>query len=166
MNYRAVLLIALGFVMSACGNRNGGLASNEPPGKAVELTEEDRDRARATYDDLKDWATWEMKGTHLLSIRNGNVVTPETYEQQALYCFNQAQAAWPRELPDNADEERKQRHRPEPTDTLIQKAFLYMKMNQPRLALGYFKRADAYSPYNSIIQKGMADAEAMLKQRG
>jgi len=106
-----------------------------------------------------------MKGTHLLSTRNGNVVTPETYEQ-ALYCFNKAQAAWPRELPDNAEEDRKQRHRPEPTDTLIQKAFLYMKMNQPRLALDYFKRADAYSPYNSIIQKGMADAEAMLKQQG
>ena len=41
-----------------------------------------------------------------------------------------------------------------------------MKMNQPGLALDYFKRADAYSPYNSIIQKGMADAEAMLKRQG
>jgi len=41
-----------------------------------------------------------------------------------------------------------------------------MKMNQPKLALKYFKRADSYSPYDTIIQKGMADAEAMLKQKG
>ena len=39
-------------------------------------------------------------------------------------------------------------------------------MNQPKLALKYFKRADSYSPYDTIIQKGMADAEAMLKQKG
>lgn len=52
------------------------------------------------------------------------------------------------------------------TGTVIQKAFLYMKMNQPKLALEYFKRADSYSPFNGIIQKGMADAEAMLKQQG
>jgi len=164
MNYRAALLIGLGFVMSACGIHTGGISSNEPPGKAVELTQEDRDRARATYDDVKEWATWEMKGTHMLSTRNGNIVTPETYEQ-ALYCFHKAQAAWPQDLPDSAAEERKQSHRPEPVDTLIQKAFLYMKMNQPRLALEYFKRADSYSPYNTIIQKGMTDAEAMLKQQ-
>jgi tetratricopeptide (TPR) repeat protein len=165
MNPRAALLIGLAFVMSACGSHTGGISSNEPPGKAVELTQEDRDRARATYEDVKEWATWEMKGTHLLSTRNGKVVTPETYEQ-ALYCFHKAQAAWPQELPDNATEDRKQNHRPEPTDTLIQKAFLYMKMNQPKLALEYFKRADSYIPYNTIIQKGMADAEAMLKRQG
>src|SRR5881397_2399454 len=123
MNYRAALLIGLGFVMSACGIHTGGISSNEPPGKAVELTQEDRDRARATYDDVKEWATWEMKGTHMLSTRNGNIVTPETYEQ-ALYCFHKAQAAWPQDLPDNADENRKQEHRPVPVDTLIQKAFL------------------------------------------
>jgi hypothetical protein len=132
LNYRATLLIGLGLVMSACGT-GGGLSSNEPPGKAVDLTQEDRDRVRATYDDVKEWATWQMKGTHLLSTRNGNVVTPETYEQ-ALYCFHKAQAAWPHTLPDNAEEDRKQKHRPEPVDTLI--------------------------------QKGMADAEAMLKQQG
>lgn len=150
--------------MSACG-KTGGISSKEPPGKAVELTQEDRDRARATYDDVREWATWEMKGTHMLSTRNGNIVTPETYEQ-ALYCFHKAQAAWPQDLPDGAADARKQSHRPEPVDTLIQKAFLYMKMNQPGLALEYFKRADSYSPYNTIIQKGMTDAEAMLKQQG
>ena len=163
MNYRAALLIGLGLVMRAC-DTTGGISSNEPPGMAVELSQEDRDRARATYDDVKEWATWEMKGTHMLSTRNGNIVTPETYVQ-ALYCFHKAQTAWPQELPDKADEGRKQLHRPEPVDTLIQKAFLYMKMNQPKLALDYFKRADSYSPYNTIIQKGMADAEAMLKQQ-
>jgi len=165
MNRLTALLIGLGLVMGACGEPTGGLSSNEPAGKAVELTQDDRDRARATYDDVKEWATWHMKGTHLLSARSGNIVTPETYEQ-ALYCFHKAQAAWPRSLPDDADEGRKQQHRSEPVDTLIQKAFLYMKMNQPALALEYFKRADSYSPYNSIIQKGMTDAEALLKQRG
>jgi hypothetical protein len=84
-------------------------------------------------------------------------VTPETY-QQALYCFHKAQEAWPRELPDSAAEDRRQKYLPEPTDTLIQKGFL--------LALEYFKRADSYIPFNGIIQKGMADAEAMLKQQG
>jgi len=165
MNIGAVLLIGLGFVMSACGQLTGRISSNEPPGTAAELTQEDRDRARATYDDVKEWATWEMKGTHMLSTRNGNVVTPATYEQ-ALYCFHKAQEAWPRELPDNATEDRKEKHRPEPVDTVIQKAFLYMKMNQPKLALEYFKRADSYIPYNTIIQKGLADAEVMLKQQG
>lgn len=164
MNYRAAILIGLGSMMIACG-APGGISSNEPPGMAVVLSQEDRDRARATYDDVQEWATWHMKGTHMLSTRNGNVVTPETY-QQALYCFHKAQEAWPRALPDSATEDRKQRHCPEPVDTLIQKAFLYMKMNQPRLALEYFKRADAYSPYDTVIQKGMADAEAMLKKQG
>ena len=165
MNSRAALLIVVGLLSSACGGSGGGIASNEPPGKPVELTQEDRDRVRATYDDVREWATWHMKGAHLLSTRDGNVVTPESYEQ-ALYCFHKAQAAWPRNLPDGADENRKEQHRPEPVDTLIQKAFLYMKMNQPKLALDYFKRADSYSPYNSIIQKGMADAEARLRQQG
>ncbi len=151
MNNRAALLIGLGFVMSACGQLTGHLSSNEPPGKAVELTQDDRDRARATYDDVREWATWHLKGTRMLSTRDGNVVTPETY-QQALYCFHKAQEAWPGELPDNATEDRKER--------------LYMKMNQPKLALQYSKRADSYSPYNPIIQKGTADAEAMLKQQG
>jgi hypothetical protein len=59
MTCRAALLIGLGFVMSACGGP-GGISSNEPPGKTVELTQEDRDRARATYDDVREWATWEM----------------------------------------------------------------------------------------------------------
>lgn len=155
------LLLAGMFLLGigGCGPKK----PQEPVGTTVELTAEDQRRAHIAYDDMEAWYAWHTKGIRLMSPRDGN--RPEEHYQEALYCFHQAQAAWPKKLPDSASEDRKKKHSPEPTDTLIQKGWLYLKIDQPELALYYFKRFNSYMPYSPVGQDGLAQAEAAVKAR-
>jgi hypothetical protein len=132
-------------------------APTEPPGASVELTAENRHAARMMHDEMKEWYAWHGKGIKIAIGKQAG-----TYEE-ALYCFHKAMEAWPKELPESADEKRREKHTKDPTDTFMQKGWLYLKMKEPHLAIYYFKRFGAYHPYNSIAEKGIADAEEMLK---
>ena len=159
---RARLSLAVLVCVSIACNR-GPIAKGEPAGQAVELTAADLEAVSFAAVDLKTWAAWQGKGIQLVTHDTG-VPEPER-QQQAIYCFHQAMAAWPKKLPDGATELRKMAFTPEPTDTLLQLGWLYLKMKQPELALAYFKRADTYLHSSSVVTKGIADAEAMLNAK-
>lgn len=158
MRLRIALLLCL--CLPGCADHPRPVVDGEPPGQAVTLTDEDQKRVRWAHDDMEAWAAWHTKGTRLLSPREGG--GPEQ-QQQALYSFHQALAAWPTTLADSEPEDRRSKHMAEPSDTLLQIGFLYLKMNKPRFALAYFQRAQTYLPYSEIVTKGIADAEALLK---
>jgi tetratricopeptide (TPR) repeat protein len=130
---------------SGCSNAD----PKEPRGQSVTLSQEDLDHVKWACSSAQMWAAWHNKGIKLSLSKN--------YEE-ALYCFNQAMKEWPK-----AGNNPKIKHFSEPTDTLLQKGFLYLKMNSPKLAIIYFKKFDSYIPNNKYAMEGIKKAEAMLK---
>jgi len=132
-------LLAAVIFLGACG-----MGPTEPVGLPVELTREDLDLVRAVADQKKQWAAWHSKGTRL--------VKEQSY-LEALYCFNQAVKAWPKNI----------KNEPAPADTYLQKAYLFLKMEQPRLAIRYFKKFEHDKPGNNLSAAGIREAQAMMK---
>jgi len=138
-------------LMGAClafGGCGGG-APAEPVGTAVTLGAEDA-APKFIAAEKREWYAWHRKG---LSLAKAN------RQDEALYCFHQAGKAWPAEV---QDKKLKARHRPDPTDTYLQKAFLYLEMNRPELAIRYFRKFESYFPSNKYAVQGRKRAEKLL----
>jgi tetratricopeptide (TPR) repeat protein len=100
------------------------------------------------------WFVWEIKGVRLAN--DGDY-------DEALFCFNEAMKSWPKENPDS---ESKEKYFPEPTDTRLQKADLFLKMDEPELAIYYYKKFDSYIPGNRFYEIGIQKAQEMLGKKG
>lgn len=120
---RGAPLWALGLFVLGCG-------PSEPPEPApravATLTAEERDSASIIKEESREWYLWH---TH------GNRIQREGKFDEALYCYNQAQAAWPKTG--------------ESTDTALQKAYLYLRLKEPAWALRYADRFAAHFPRDS-----------------
>ena len=157
------ITVAVCLSMLACNRGPRPIAKGEPAGHSVELTAADLEGQPWAAEYMKPWLGWHFKGISLLKQEGGE---PESERRlQAIYCFHQALAAWPKKLPDTATDLAKTAYTAEPTDTLLQLGWLYLKMNEPSFALAYFKRAETYMPGNGIVTKGIADAEAMMSPK-
>ncbi len=132
----APVLLALPFLLSACGES----APKEPKGKAVTLEPGEMDKG-IIKKDARRWYAWHRKGLQL--VKEGRL-------EEALYCFNKAIEAWP-----------KGSKKP-PTDTYLQKGFLYLKMKRPRLSILYFDKFLEVFPRNKYAVDGRKKAERML----
>ena len=148
-------ILLAGLLISGCGR--SVFSPKEPPGTPVALSAEDTQSANLVFASSRDWYIWHNKGVKL---------SLAGQYSGALYCFNEAMKAWPKTI---SEEERKRsilkRHSAEPTDTILQKAALYMKMNEPKLALYYYKKFNDYIPNQSFCLKGMEDAKKMMEKK-
>ncbi|GEM_PF-4728095 len=118
----------------------GGSAPSEPKGKPVTLAPGDLDKGFIKKE-ARRWYAWHTKGLDLVK---------ENRLEEALYCFNQALEAWPKT------------RKKLPTDTYLQKAFLFLKMKRPRLAILYFDKFEKVFPGNKYAEEGRKRAEKML----
>lgn len=162
MTKQLALALVLLSLSLACNRGPQPIAKGEPAGEAVELTDGDLDQVTFAAQDAKTWAAWHFKGIYFLT--RASDVPERERQMKAIYCFHQALKAWPSKLPDDATEMRRNLHHAEPTDTLLQLGWLYLKLNEPKFALAYFKRAETFMPGAPLVTKGVADAEAMLKK--
>ncbi|HYE22011.1 MAG TPA: tetratricopeptide repeat protein [Verrucomicrobiae bacterium] len=134
----AVVLI-VGFVYL-----NSNKKPHEPTGTPVALTAEDRSSVNWADDNAKTWAAWHTKGTRLVN---------EGKHDEALYSFQQALVAYPKELSSTAPEASRKSWKEVPTDTYLQLGYLYQKMNKRDLALYYFEKFDSYIPNNQSVKE-------------
>jgi tetratricopeptide (TPR) repeat protein len=139
------LLAVLG--LTGCG----GPAAQEPNGTPVTLSAEDLD-AKFIHPEKREWYGWQRKGLSLAE--SGRY-------DEALYCFNRAVDAWPREMNDDSQ---RAKHKPEPTDTYLQKAALYLKIDRPELAIVYYDKFEEYFPGNRYAVEGRTKAQEMLAE--
>lgn len=123
----------------------------EPEGKPVVLNPEDL-APGFIKETKKEWYAWHRKGLDL---------TKEERYEEALYCYNRAIKAWPEKV---KQENQRIKHRPEATDTYLQKAYLYLKMRKPKLALIYFEKFESYFPGNKYAIQGKKQAKEMLSK--
>ena len=89
-----------------------------------------------------------------------DLTNKEKRYEEALYCFNEAMRAWPKEDPGSPIG-----HSREPTDTLLQKANLYLLMERPSLAILYYEKFDSYLPGNTFVKEGIRKAHEMLDRK-
>ncbi len=154
-----VLTVAVCLSMFACNKGPRPIAKGEPAGQVVELTAADLEGHTWSAEYAKPWLGWHMKGIGLAKQEGKDA------QLQAIYCFHQALAAWPKKMPEDATQITRMTYKEEPTDTLLNLGWLYLKMSEPKFALAYFKRAEIYMPGDPHVMKGIADAEAMLSAR-
>ena len=147
-----MLAVAFGglLVILALGACGAGMPP-EPEGTPVTLSADELN-AGIIHPEKREWYGWHRRGLSLVKARE--------YDR-ALYCFHRAAEAWPREM---EDESERARHTPEPTDTYLQKAALYLKMGEPELAIVYYDKFEEYFPGNKIAVEGRAEAEGLLNR--
>ncbi len=146
-NFIYIFFIIVLTVFSGCGISK----IKEPEGIPVTLTKEDINKVRWARDTVEMWCAWHTKGNRLAN--NGKY-----YE--ALFCYNMAMKAWPKE-----DKESKIKHHPVPTDTIFSKGILFLNIQKPELAIQYFKEFNSYFPPSVIQEKAMEKAKAMLRKQ-
>lgn len=149
-NTRYAILLG---ILWGCGDPVG----EEPPGTAVTLTAEDHERCDWAKESMRLWITWQLKGVRL--------AREERFEE-ALYCFHEAEKHYPKEVVEDEQTNplsKHIKHKPEPTDTYIQKASLYLRTNRPGLALIYYEKFESYFPGNHLAVEGKRRAREMLK---
>jgi len=150
--YCGAIILLLICVCIGCSS----ISPQEPQGKAVELTEEDLKYATQKDEKIRMWYAWQGKGLELAEQKR--------YEE-ALYCYHQAVKIWPKKKPSSHQEDQRKfiRHFPEPTSTLLQIGFLYIRMREPEWALVYFDKFESYLPGDKNTYHGRAIAYYMLK---
>ena len=156
---RLAITLAVGLSMFACNRGPRAIAKGEPGGQIVELTPADLDGYNWAAAYSKPWVYWHFKGIGLAKQEGKDA------QLQAIYCFHQALAAWPKKMPEDATQITRMTYKEEATDTLLQLGWLYLKMSEPKFALAYFKRAELYMPGDPHVMRGIADAEAMISAR-
>lgn len=147
------LVLSILLVMFCAGCSGSVMGPKEPAGTPIELTEKEKELGSFVYENKREWYMWHAKGIRL---------SLDGRYQESIYCFHKAMAAWPKTIP--AEEEKKSigGHRSEPTDTILQKAAVYMKMKEPALALYYLEKFQKYFPYDQSCSKMIEEAKKMM----
>ncbi len=147
------LVLSILLVMFCAGCSGSVTGPKEPAGASIELTEKEKELASFVYESKREWYMWHAKGIRL---------SLDGRYQESIYCFHKAMAAWPKTIP--AEEEKKSigGHRSESTDTILQKAAVYMKMKEPALALYYLEKFQKYFPYDQSCSKMIEEAKKMM----
>jgi hypothetical protein len=158
------LAVALVLIGIGCGSDKPPVP--EPEGMPVELNQEDRQHGVFAPPEFQEWLTWNSKGN---ALQNGGYHAPYTTPtaeelQQALYCYNKAQEAWPKKAPQTMDDEDRRKHRPVSIDTLLVKGALYRRLKRPELAKYCFEQYLKYMP-NSMVESALKEVNAELNTK-